>query len=97
MYLDMNYNDEHFINLTIEPGVKEDADMLHNYANNLVLKNPAVTFSEMAKAGQFNTMSDEDYQFALQKIKLVSTEFFDSEPEANIFHVLDRALNYLMR
>lgn len=97
MYLDLDYNDECFVGLSIEPNATEDADMLHNYANNLVLKNPAVTFSEMAKAGLFNSMSDEDYQVALENVKFVSSEFFNSKPEANIFHVLDKALTYCMR
>jgi hypothetical protein len=96
MFLDLDYNNENFVGLTIEPTATEDADTLHNYANNLVLKNPAITFSEMAKAGLFNDMSDEDYKVALENVKLVSSEFFESKPEVNIFHVLDRALCYFL-
>ncbi len=96
MHFDLDYNDEHFTNLTIEPDVNEDANMLHNYANTLVLKNPALTFSEMAKAGMFNNMSDEDYRDALDNVKFISKEFFDSKSKANIFHVLDKALSYVL-
>lgn len=95
MYFDLNYNDEQFIGLTITPDKSEDPNKLHNYANSLVLKNPAIIFSEMAKAGDMNVMSDEDYAIALENIKIVSS-FFDAQPEANIFHVLDKAITYIL-
>lgn len=95
MQFDLSYDDEKFLDLTIVPGMREDPDILHDYANRLKIKNPAVGFADMARAGLFNEMSDEDYDNALRRMKLVST-FFNSKSEANVFHVLAEAMKYIL-
>ncbi len=96
MYFDLNYNDECFTGLTICPNEKENPDLLYDYAQSLKIKNPACTFSEIAKAGKFNCMSDDDYRHALELVKTVSM-FFNSKPEANVFHVLAEAISFILR
>jgi len=95
MYFDLNYDDSKFRDLTIEPSEKEDPDMLHGYAQKLKITNPAVTFSKLAKAGDFNRMSDEDYELALKRIKIVCG-FFGDKTNENVFHVLAEAINYIL-
>ena len=96
MYVDLTYDPEKFTGLTIKPEEKEDPDLLHDYAQRLMIKNPAIRFSDLAKAGKMNDMCDEDYEQALKNIKLVSAEFFGSNAYANVFHVLDAALTYIL-
>ncbi len=96
MYVDLTYDPEKFTGLTIKPEEKEDPDMLCEYAKRLMIKNPAIVFTELAKAGRMNDMCDEDYEQALKNIKLVSAEFFGSNAYANVFHVLDAALTYIL-
>ena len=96
MYFDLNYNCKDFVNITICPTEKEDPDLLYDYAQTLRLKNPAVTFTEMAKAGLFNDMDDDEYRRALEGIKVISQELFGSKSEQNVFHVLAEAVNYIV-
>ena len=50
-YFDLKYDDEKFVGLMICPSEEEDPDLLHSYAQSLNLKNPAITFADIAKAG----------------------------------------------
>lgn len=95
MYMDIQYNDERFTGMTIKPEETESSDHLHNQSLQLMVRNPAIRFTEMAKDGYFNEMCDEDYDIALRNIKLVSS-FFNNQPDANIFHVLSEAINYIL-
>ena len=70
MFVDLTYDLEKFTGLTIKPEEKEDPDLLHDYAQRLMIKNPAIRFSDLAKAGKMNDMCDEDYEQALKNIKL---------------------------
>ncbi len=95
MYFDLKYDDEKFVGLMICPSEEEDPDLLHSYAQSLNLKNPAITFADIAKAGGMNDMDDDDYTHALNLIKTVSM-FFDNKPESNVFHVLAEAINFIL-
>ena len=44
---------------------------------------------------KLNNMSEDEYRLALELIKTVS-RFFDSKAEANVFHVLAEAINYIL-
>ncbi|MCR5502153.1 MAG: hypothetical protein K6F53_04035 [Lachnospiraceae bacterium] len=95
MKFDLNYDDENFLDLMIAPEMRENPDTLHDYAGRLKIRNPALDFAEMAKAGRFNDMSDEDYEIALRRIKTVSS-FFSNKPDANIFHILAESIKYIL-
>ena len=47
------------------------------------MKNPAVEFSNQAKAGKFNDLSDEEYEIELQKVKNKS-RLWEDKPEADL-------------
>ena len=96
MYFDLNYDNNGFTGSTIRPDDFENPDLLHNYALCLKVKNPAIRFSETTKAGKLNSLSDYDFEVALKRIKTVSG-FFNDKEEANVFHVLAEAVNYILK
>ena len=96
MYFELKCDGESITGVVIRPEERENEDLLHNYANTLKVKNAAISFSDMAKAGLFNDMSDDQYRSALEKIKTIGT-FFDNKREANVFHLLAEAINYILQ
>ena len=84
----------------LEPvnNVKEALEVLR-------LENPAVAFTEAAKAGKFNDMDDLDYRWLLSSIKCISGLFHypdapsDGKAEArmNVLTLLDNAIQELTR
>ena len=95
MHFILKYDYKGFTGLVIAPDEKEDPDLLYDYAQTLRLRNPALTFADIAKAGTLNDLSEMDYRRALEKVKTVS-RFFDNRPDANVFHVLAEAINYIL-
>ena len=71
----------------------------------LCLENPAVSFTEAAKAGKFNDLDDQDYQWLLSTIKCVSNLFRypDAPADANalshmnVLTLLANAITELVR
>ncbi len=96
MHFEIQMDRRRLTGVVIRPDESEDADTLHNYASTLKVKNAAVTFSEMARTGAFDDMSDEQYKTALEKIKTVSS-FFDNKCDANVFHILAEAINFILQ
>lgn len=60
------------------------------------MKNPAVEFSNQAKAGKFNDLSDEEYEIELQKVKNKS-KLWEDKPEADLLTLFFNATDALPR
>ena len=60
------------------------------------MKNPAVEFSNQAKAGKFNDLSDEEYEIELQKVKNKS-RLWEDKPEADLLTLYFNATDALPR
>ena len=96
MKYELNYEDCSFNSLIISAEEWEDQDLLHNYSFALKLRNPAITFADMVKSGGLDCMSDEEYETALQNMKILSS-FWDGDLYANIFHILAEATSYILK
>lgn len=60
------------------------------------MKNPAIEFSNNAKAGKYNDLSDEQYEIELQKIKNKS-KLWEDKPEADLLTLYFTATDALPR
>lgn len=60
------------------------------------MKNPAVEFSNQAKAGKFNDLSDAEYQAELEKVKNKS-KLWEDKPEADLLTLYFSATDMLPR
>ena len=58
------------------------------------MKNPAVEFSNQAKAGKYNDLSDEDYAAELEKVKNKS-KLWEDKPEADLLTLYFAATDML--
>ena len=71
----------------------------------LRLENPAIAFTEAAKAGKFNEMSDEEYHQLLSTFKCVADLFrypddpadAKNQPQMNILTLLSNAITKLVQ
>lgn len=104
MKLDFNLNEEFFPqNIRIVPE-NENPDLLHNiFIRFPEIRNPTITFTEAAKAGVYNQLSDEEYNAILNAIKSLNHLWFDKDKNksmssASIFELLIRLLDsYITR
>ncbi len=81
----------------IVPCPNEDVNVLHSMASRLIVQNPAIKFSEDAKAGLYNDFSDDEYEKALAVVKRLSLLFQPpkaekSESEIDLFNLTVRLL-----
>ena len=60
------------------------------------MKNPAVEFSNQAKAGKFNDLSDEEYKIQLEKVKEKS-KLWEDKPEVDLLTLFFSATDALPR
>lgn len=97
MYFNLSYDDNgNVTDIVLKPGINEEADKLHDYSCILKVKNPALDFSEMAKAGVFDEITDEEYEKAITKIKDISKNCFDNSSEVNIFRLVVALMKHIM-
>ena len=94
---DVYYDKEDVEDVVLKPIKKEDIDKLYVYSQIINIKNPAIMFSEDAKAGFFNELTDEEYYIALERIKFVSETFFNKVTETNIFQLTADLLKFIMQ
>ena len=83
--------------LHIVPTSDENVDELHSIATRLYVDNPAIKFSEDAKAGLFNNYSDNEYDKCLQICKRLSLLFCPpnggkAEAKINLFELTVKLL-----
>lgn len=88
MIIDITYERGKAKDIVLKPDGREKAETLHDYACLLKVKNPALEFSRRAKAGEFNEISEADYESILSLIKTVSLTCFDNNSEINIFQLV---------
>ncbi len=71
----------------IEPDADEDPDMLNRLSKSLIIQNPASRFNDLVRSGIMNDMSDDDYNEAVRRVRILSDEVFMKAPGQNIFMV----------
>ena len=97
MKFDFEYDDDITLkSLVLLPDKEEDADELYVLSRQLPVTNPAIVFTEKAKRGDFNAISDSDYQKILDRTKLISTHIFNSQPSINIFRLAVSLMEVLL-
>lgn len=77
----------------IVPDGYENPDTLHEMSQHLYIKNPVLKFTEDAKNGKYNHLSDREYEKLLCIFKRLSLLFImddgkTSLPERNVFDLL---------
>ena len=92
--LDKHYLPEK-IHIVSEQG--ENRDWLHTVSRNLIITNPVFEFTEHARSGDFNDLSDLDYEKVLSVMKRLSLLFMMGDgkttlPGLNIFYLLEALL-----
>ncbi len=79
--MQIDYQMDHYTflpsKLHILPSGYDDESMLKNAATRLRVDNPCIKFSEDAKAGKFDELSDLDYERALSVCKRLGLLFYD--------------------
>ena len=83
--------------IVLRPEEHEKPDVLHNYSKLLKIKNPAVTFSDSAKKGAYNSLSDAEYEKYLKIVKMFSVRFFKNKPDRNIFALMADMADYILQ
>lgn len=78
------------------PDKGEDEAELYRLSRLLTVKNPAVVFSENAKKGLYNAISDEDYENMLKRVSLVTYFCFDHSMEVNPVKLAARLMELLL-
>lgn len=98
MFFDLTYDAEgNVTDVVLKPGESEDADKLHDYACILRVDNPALRFSDKAKAGGFDHLDDAEYEKLLNKIKLISGNMFENKAQINIFRLVVMLLDHILK
>ena len=97
MKFEITYVDELVKSAVLVPEPNEDENYLYNLSCILKVKNPAMNFSEMAKAGAFKDISDEEYEFALSKIKKINELFFKKQSNTNVFALVNEMMEYFLK
>ena len=82
--------------IVLRPEECEKPDVLHNYSKLLKVKNPAVTFSESAKQGAYDSLTDEEYVKYLNIVKMFSNRFFKAQADRNIFSLVADMADYIL-
>lgn len=77
----------------IIPDENENADTLHEMSQHLYIKNPVPEFTENARKGKYNHLSDPEYEKILCVMKRLNLLFMKEDgktslPEQNIFDLL---------
>lgn len=97
MIFDFEYDDDITLkSLVLLPDKKEDPDELYVLSRQLPVTNPAIAFTEKAKRGDYNAISDPDYQTILERTKLVSSHIFGNQPSINIFRLAVSLMEIIM-
>ena len=78
------------------PEKNEDEAELYRLSRLLAVKNPAVVFSENAKKGLYNAISDEDYEDMLKRVSLITYFCFDHSMEVNPVKLAAKLMELLM-
>lgn len=73
----------------------EDPDTFHRYSKLLQIQNPIIDFKERADRGDFNSMSDEEFDNAFRRIKTVTDLFFKKDYSVNVFKLNAMMINYI--
>ncbi len=81
----------------IVPSEGEDPQVLHDIASRLLVENPAIAFSDMAKAGKLNSYDDEEYEKLLAVVKRLNLLFIPPNsdkpvPQINLFDMVIQLL-----
>ncbi len=98
MYYDIAYDtDAEVEKVTIRPDKNEDPDTLHYYSKILKVTNPTMRFMDMAKKGQFNCYTEEDYCVILSSIKEFDRLFFHQKMSVNVFQLLANMTEYIFQ
>lgn len=77
----------------IVPSEGEDPQVLHDIASRLLVENPAIAFSDMAKAGKLNSFTDDEYEKLLAVVKRLNLLFIPPNsdkpvPQINLFDMV---------
>ncbi|MBQ9277803.1 MAG: hypothetical protein IJ224_04125 [Lachnospiraceae bacterium] len=97
MIVNIKYDDELVRDVILDPEENEDEDKLYVYSQLLNVENPALDFTRRAKKGEFNDLTDEEYEFALKRIEFISDFFFKKMAKVNIFLLTADLLRYVMK
>lgn len=97
MNLEINYDGVRVDDVSLTPDESENVDVLYNYSRNLLVKNPAVDFSERVKSGEFNAYSDDEYDRLLNRMKFFSKSFFCNQMYQNIFQLAASSMKYILQ
>ncbi len=96
MRFDYIYDGDELSWSQLQPEENEDPDELYRYSRVLLVENPALFFTEKAKKGVFNYLSDEEYDVVLQRFKLISERIFCKKPRINIFKAFDLMMKLVL-
>ena len=97
MKLSLEIDEAHVTGFKILLEDNEDDAYFNRLSKELLIKNPAIEFSEDAKQGKYNDLSDEEYEKLLQEVKLFCTLFQNEDekniPYINVFELTEKLLN----
>ena len=80
------------------PGKDDNPDYLYNLSKKLLVVNPAVQFTEAAKAGKFNDVTDPEYYVLLARIKYIAKLFFNTtQYDQNIFMLASLMMEHILK
>lgn len=96
MHFDITYEKGRITDAFLDKESNEDDNVLYTYAQSLKVRNVGYDFAAAAKEGDFNDLSDEDYAALLDRIKTVSTLFYDKKAEENVFLLLSRMTRFIL-
>ena len=97
MEFKVTYRNELVDESLLVPGEKDKPDYLYNLSKKLKVTNPAIIFTREAKSGAYNSVSDEEYDVMLKRIKFISKCFFDNKPDQNLFMLVNTMMDYIMK
>ncbi|WP_408071445.1 hypothetical protein [Butyrivibrio sp. JL13D10] len=103
MELALKYDNNRITDVHIAPTKEENVKQLYDLSQELLIKNPAVEFADKAKAGKFNTFSEDEYSYAIDEIAAINQLFYCADDgnkqlaEINIFLLLERLLLAYLR
>ncbi len=97
MIIDITFERGNVSDIVLKPDGQEKAEILHDHACLLKVKNPALEFARRTKEGEFDEVSDNDFESMLCMVKSVSRTCFDNEPEINIFQLVVNLLKQVVK
>ncbi len=96
MKLDVHMVDNKIDGITIQPEIeKDDETRLHELSKVLLVRNPAVDFSNAVKRGEYNDVCDDDYHAILRHYRALNLLFVTddttnkTELYINIFELIE--------